>query len=130
MEILRVENLTKVYGTGENEVRALDSVSFSVRKGEFVAIIGPSGSGKSTLLHILGGVDKPTGGKVFMNGQDVYAQNDEQLAIFRRRQVGLIYQFYNLIPLRNGVICLIFRCAVISRRAGIHNLRVEPLVFL
>lgn len=101
MEILRVENLTKVYGTGENEVRALDSVSFSVQKGEFVAIIGPSGSGKSTLLHILGGVDKPTGGKVFMNGQDVYAQNDEQLAIFRRRQVGLIYQFYNLIPVLN-----------------------------
>ena len=101
MEILRVENLTKVYGTGENEVRALDSVSFSVRKGEFVAIIGTSGSGKSTLLHILGGVDKPTGGKVFMNGQDVYAQNDEQLAIFRRRQVGLIYQFYNLIPVLN-----------------------------
>ena len=101
MEILRVENLTKVYGTGENEVRALDSVSFSVRKGEFVAIIGPSGSGKSTLLHILGGVDKPTGGKVCMNGQDVYAQNDEQLAIFRRRQVGLIYQFYNLIPVLN-----------------------------
>ncbi len=101
MEILRVENLTKVYGTGENEVRALDSVSFSVRKGEFVAIIGPSGSGKSTLLHILGGVDKPTGGKVFMNGQDVYAQNDEQLAIFRRRQVGLIYQFYNLLPVLN-----------------------------
>lgn len=101
MEILRVENLTKVYGTGENEVRALDSVSFSVRKGEFVAIIGPSGSGKSTSLHILGGVDKPTGGKVFMNGQDVYAQNDEQLAIFRRRQVGLIYQFYNLIPVLN-----------------------------
>ncbi len=101
MEILRVENLTKVYGTGENEVRALDSVSFSVRKGEIVAIIGPSGSGKSTLLHILGGVDKPTGGKVFMNGQDVYAQNDEQLAIFRRRQVGLIYQFYNLIPVLN-----------------------------
>ena len=82
-------------------MRALDSVSFSVRKGEFVAIIGPSGSGKSTLLHILGGVDKPTGGKVFMNGQDVYAQNDEQLAIFRRRQVGLIYQFYNLIPVLN-----------------------------
>lgn len=101
MEILRVENLTKVYGTGENEVRALDSVSFSVRKGEFIAIIGPSGSGKSTLLHILGGVDKPTGGKVFMNGQDVYAQNDDQLAIFRRRQVGLIYQFYNLIPVLN-----------------------------
>lgn len=98
MEILRVENLTKVYGKGENEVRALDGVSFSVEKGEFVAVIGPSGSGKSTLLHILGGVDRPTGGKVFMDGKDVYAQNEEQLAIFRRRQVGLIYQFYNLIP--------------------------------
>ena len=98
MEILRVENLCKVYGSGENEVHALDNVSFSVEKGEFIAIIGPSGSGKSTLLHILGGVDKPTSGKVFMDGKDVYAQNDEQLAIFRRRQVGLIYQFYNLIP--------------------------------
>ena len=101
MEILRVENLTKVYGKGENEVRALDGVSFSVEKGEFVAVIGPSGSGKSTLLHILGGVDRPTGGKVFMDGKDVYAQNEEQLAIFRRRQVGLIYQFYNLIPVLN-----------------------------
>jgi len=101
MEILKVENLCKVYGSGENEVRALDNVSFSVQKGEFVAIIGPSGSGKSTLLHILGGVDKPTSGKVFMDGKDVYAQNDEQLAIFRRRQVGLIYQFYNLIPVLN-----------------------------
>lgn len=98
MEILRVENLCKAYGKSENEVRALDNVSFSVNKGEFIAIIGPSGSGKSTLLHILGGVDKPSGGKVFMDGNDVYAQNDEQLAIFRRRQVGLIYQFYNLIP--------------------------------
>lgn len=98
MEILRVENLVKTYGKGENEVRALDGVSFSVEKGEFIAIIGPSGSGKSTLLHILGGVDQPTSGKVWMNGQDVYAQNEEQLAIFRRRQVGLIYQFYNLIP--------------------------------
>lgn len=98
MEILRVENLTKVYGNDENEVRALDGVSFSVNKGEFVAIIGPSGSGKSTLLHIIGGVDRPTSGKVFMDGKDVYAQNEEQLAIFRRRQVGLIYQFYNLIP--------------------------------
>lgn len=98
MEILRVENLTKTYGKDENLVKALDNVSFSVQKGEFIAIIGPSGSGKSTLLHILGGVDKPTGGKVYMNGQDVYAQNDENLAIFRRRQVGLIYQFYNLIP--------------------------------
>ena len=98
MEILRVENLTKVYGKGENEVRALDGVSFSVEKGEFVAVIGPSGSGKSTLLHILGGVDRPTSGRVLMDGKDVYAQNEDQLAIFRRRQVGLIYQFYNLIP--------------------------------
>ncbi len=101
MEILRVENLCKTYGTGENEVKALDNVSFSVDKGEFIAIIGPSGSGKSTLLHILGGVDKPTSGKVYMDDSDVYAQNDEQLAIFRRRQVGLIYQFYNLIPVLN-----------------------------
>ena len=101
MEILRVENLTKVYGKGENEVRALDGVSFSVEKGEFVAAIGPSGSGKSTLLHILGGVDRPTSGRVLMDGKDVYAQNEEQLAIFRRRQVGLIYQFYNLIPVLN-----------------------------
>jgi len=98
MEILRIENLSKHYGKDENMVRALDNVSFSVKKGEFLAIMGPSGSGKSTLLHILGGVDKPTSGKVYMSGQDVYAQNDEQLAIFRRRQVGLIYQFYNLIP--------------------------------
>ena len=95
MEILKIENLTKLYGTGENTVRALDNVSFTVEKGEFVAIIGPSGSGKSTLLHILGGVDRPTAGHVFLNGCDVYAQNEEQLAIFRRRQVGLIYQFYN-----------------------------------
>ena len=101
MEILRVENLTKVYGSGQTQVRALDCVSFSVEKGEFVAIIGPSGSGKSTLLHILGGVDRPSGGKVFLDGQDVYAQNEEQLAIFRRRQVGLVYQFYNLIPVLN-----------------------------
>ena len=101
MEILRVENLSKVYGSGENEVRALDGVSFSMEKGEFVAIIGPSGSGKSTLLHILGGVDRPTSGKVFMDGVDVYAQSEDQLAVFRRRQVGLIYQFYNLIPVLN-----------------------------
>ena len=101
MEILRVENLCKTYGKGENQVKALDNVSFSVDKGEFVAIIGPSGSGKSTLLHILGGVDKPTSGKVYVDGEDVYAQNDEKLTIFRRRQVGLIYQFYNLIPVLN-----------------------------
>lgn len=103
MEILRAENLTKIYGTGENQVVALDHVSFSVTKGEFLAIIGPSGSGKSTLLHILGGVDTPTSGKVYMEGTDVYAQKEEQLAIFRRRQVGLIYQFYNLIPVLNVV---------------------------
>lgn len=101
MEILRVENLCKTYGKGENQVKALDNVSFTVRKGEFISIIGPSGSGKSTLLHILGGVDKPTSGKVYVQDCDVYAQNDEQLAIFRRRQVGLIYQFYNLIPVLN-----------------------------
>ncbi len=98
MELLRIENLTKLYGTGVNTVRALDNVSFTVDKGEFTAIIGPSGSGKSTLLHILGGVDRPTAGHVYLNDCDVYAQNEEQLAIFRRRQVGLIYQFYNLIP--------------------------------
>ena len=103
MELLKIENLTKVYGSGENEVRALDGVSFSVEKGEFLAIIGPSGSGKSTLLHILGGVDRPTSGKVWLDGQDVYEQDEEQLAIFRRRQVGLIYQFYNLIPVLNVV---------------------------
>ena len=98
MEILKVEHLSKHYGSGENLVKAVDDVSFSVEKGEFLAIIGPSGSGKSTLLHILGGVDRPSSGKVFVDGQDVYAQNDEALAVFRRRQVGLIYQFYNLIP--------------------------------
>ena len=103
MEILRVENLTKTYGEGINMVKALDNVSFSIEKGDFVAIIGPSGSGKSTLLHILGGVDKPTEGKVIMDGSDVYKQNDENLAIFRRRQVGLIYQFYNLIPVLNVI---------------------------
>lgn len=98
MDILKIENLTKIYGTADNMVKALDNVSFTVKKGEFIAIVGPSGSGKSTLLHIIGGVDKPTSGKVYMDGQDIYAQDDEQLAIFRRRQVGLIYQFYNLIP--------------------------------
>lgn len=103
MEIIQVEHLSKVYGKGENEVVALRDVSFSVEKGEFVAIIGPSGSGKSTLLHILGGVDRPTSGKVYMNGKDVYQQKEDQLAIFRRRQVGLIYQFYNLIPILNTV---------------------------
>lgn len=103
MEILRVENLSKTYGRGDNQVHALDQVSFSVEQGEFVAIIGPSGSGKSTLLHILGGVDIPSSGKVYIDGRDVYEQNEEQLAIFRRREVGLIYQFYNLIPVLNVV---------------------------
>lgn len=101
MEILKIENLTKVYGKGENEVHALNGVSFSVEKGEFVSIIGSSGSGKSTLLHLIGGVDRPTSGKVYVDGKDVYAQKEHALAIFRRRQVGLIYQFYNLIPVLN-----------------------------
>ena len=103
MELMRIEHLTKVYGSGENAVHAVDDVSFSVEKGEFLAIIGPSGSGKSTLLHILGGVDRPTSGRVYVDGQDVYAQDEEALAIFRRRQVGLVYQFYNLIPVLNVV---------------------------
>ena len=103
MELMQIQHLSKLYGQGENQVRAVDDISFTVEKGEFLAIIGPSGSGKSTLLHILGGVDCPTSGKVFVDGQDVYAQNEDQLAIFRRRQVGLIYQFYNLIPVLNVV---------------------------
>lgn len=98
MEILKIEHLSKIYGTGESAVKALDDVSFSIPKGEFVAIIGPSGSGKSTLLHMLGGVDRPTAGKVYVQDTDMYALNETQLAIFRRRQIGLIYQFFNLIP--------------------------------
>lgn len=98
MKILEVKNLSKIYGKGENEVKALNNISFSVEKGEFIAIIGSSGSGKSTLLHLIGGVDKPTSGEVIVNGTQVYEQNEEELAIFRRREVGLIYQFYNLIP--------------------------------
>lgn len=101
MEILRVENLSKVYGKGDTKVTALDNVSFKVEKGEFVAIVGASGSGKSTLLHLIGGVDRPTSGKVFIDGKDIHKFNDDELAIFRRRQVGLIYQFYNLIPILN-----------------------------
>lgn len=101
MEILKVEHLSKIYGEGDNQIKALDDVSFSVEKGEFVAIVGASGSGKSTLIHLIGGVDKPDEGKVFVGGTDIYAQSEEELAIFRRRQIGLIYQFYNLIPVLN-----------------------------
>ena len=101
MEILKVENLSKIYGKGETHVVALDNISFSVNKGEFVAIVGASGSGKSTLLHLIGGVDRPTSGKVYIDGKDIYKFTDDELAIFRRRQVGLIYQFYNLIPILN-----------------------------
>ena len=103
MEIVKVENLIKKYGKDENEVIAVNNISFTVEKGEFVAIVGSSGSGKSTLLHLIGGVDRPTSGKVFINGKDIYALKDDELAIFRRRQVGLIYQFYNLIPILNVV---------------------------
>ncbi len=101
MEILKVENLSKVYGKGTTKVVAIDNISFKVDKGEFIAIVGASGSGKSTLLHLIGGVDRPTNGKVYIDGKDIYKFNDDELAIFRRRQVGLIYQFYNLIPILN-----------------------------
>ena len=128
MEILKVENLTKIYGAGNAEVRALDGVSFTVEKGEFLAIIGPSGSGKSTLLHALGGVDRPTSGKVYMNGQDVYAQTEEQLAIFRRRHVGLIYQFYNLIPVLNVVENMALPVRMDGRK--VNEERLEELLHL
>ena len=123
MEILKIEHLTKIYGSGENTVRAVDDISFSVEKGEFLAIIGPSGSGKSTLLHILGGVDRPTSGKIYLNGQDVYAQNEEALAIFRRRQVGLIYQFYNLIPILDVVENMTLPVLMDGRRVNGERLR-------
>lgn len=102
MDLMKIENLCKTYGKGENEVKALNDISFTIPKGQMLAIIGPSGSGKSTLLHILGGVDRPTSGKVFLDDQDIFEQNNKNLAIFRRRQVGLIYQFYNLIPVLNA----------------------------
>ncbi|MCI9175681.1 MAG: ABC transporter ATP-binding protein [Lachnospiraceae bacterium] len=126
MEILKAEHLTKVYGSGENQVKALDDVSFSVEKGEFLAIIGPSGSGKSTLLHVLGGVDVPTSGKVFMEGTDVYAQNESQLAVFRRRQVGLVYQFYNLIPVLNVTENMTLPVLMDSRK--VNQQRLEELL--
>ena len=132
MEILRVEHLSKIYGTGENAVHALDDVSFGVEKGQFLAIIGPSGSGKSTLLHILGGVDKPTSGSVFLNGEDVYSRSDTALAIFRRREVGLIYQFYNLIPVLNVVENITLPVLMDGRKVNetrlqelLHTLRLE-----
>ena len=123
MEVLKAEHLTKVYGSGENEVRALDDASFYIQRGEFVAIIGPSGSGKSTLLHILGGVDRPTSGRVYLDGIDVYGQNEEQLAIFRRREVGLIYQFYNLIPVLNVVENMTLPVQMDGRKVGEERLQ-------
>ncbi len=132
MELLRIEHLSKTYGTGENTVRALDDVSFSVAQGEFLAITGPSGSGKSTLLHILGGVDRPTSGKVYMNGEEVYSRSDTALAIFRRREVGLIYQFYNLIPVLNVVENITLPVLMDGRKVNeerlrelLHTLRLE-----
>ena len=122
MELLRAEHLKKVYGTGDSQVCALDDISFSVNKGEFLSIIGPSGSGKSTLLHILGGVDRPTGGHVYLQGQDIYQQNEEQLAIFRRREVGLIYQFYNLIP-----VLTVDSLSLENFRRTMHGRPAEPL---
>lgn len=126
MEILKVENLNKVYGKGENQVKAVDNISFSVEKGEFVAIIGASGSGKSTLLHMLGGVDRPTSGKVYIEGKDIYSLSDDNLAIFRRRQVGLIYQFYNLIPVLNVVENITLPCNLDGKE--INNKRLDDLL--
>lgn len=128
MEILKVENLSKIYGKGENQVKAVDNISFSIEKGEFVAIIGASGSGKSTLLHMLGGVDRPTSGKVYIEGKDIYSLNDDQLAIFRRRQVGLIYQFYNLIPVLNAVENITLPCNLDGKE--INNKRLDDLLHI
>jgi len=122
MEILKVENLTKIYGKGQTKVVALDNVSLSVEKGEFVAIVGASGSGKSTLLHLIGGVDRPTSGKVFIDGKDIFSFNDDKLAIFRRRQVGLIYQFYNLIPILNVEENITLPLALDNREIDKNNL--------
>lgn len=128
MEFLKIKNLSKVYGKGENQVTALDNVSLTIEKGEFTAIIGSSGSGKSTLLHIIGGVDVPTSGKVFLDGQDIYAQSNEKLAIFRRRQVGLIYQFHNLIPTLNVVENITL--PVLMDRRAINKERLRDLLAL
>ncbi len=128
MSILKACHISKVYGKGENEVKALDDISFSAEKGEFIAITGPSGSGKSTLLHILGGVDRPTSGNIYLNESDVYAGNEEKLAIFRRREVGLIYQFYNLIPVFDVVENMTL--PVLMDRRNVNNERLEELLTL
>ena len=126
MEILRVENLTKTYGSGENLVHAVDDVSFSVEKGEFVAIVGASGSGKSTLLHLIGGVDPPTSGKIFVDGNDISKMNDDKLAVFRRRQVGIVYQFYNLIPILTVEENITLPCDLDGR--GVDRERLEMIL--
>ena len=123
MKILEVENLVKTYGKGENKVHAVDHVSFSVEEGEFVAIVGASGSGKSPLLHLLGGVDRPTSGKVLINSEDIYKLSDDALAIFRRRQVGIIYQFYNLIPILNVVENITLPCDLDGKRVDKKHLK-------
>lgn len=126
MEILKVENLTKTYGSGENLVHAVDDVSFSVEKGEFVAIVGASGSGKSTLLHLIGGVDRPTSGKIFVDGNDISKMNDNKLAVFRRRQVGIVYQFYNLIPILTVEENITLPCDLDGR--GVDRERLEMIL--
>lgn len=126
MEILKVENLTKTYGSGENLVHAVDDVSFSVEKGEFVAIVGASGSGKSTLLHLIGGVDRPTSGKIFVDGNDISKMNDDKLAVFRRRQVGIVYQFYNLIPILTVEENVTLPCDLDGR--GVDRERLEMIL--
>ena len=126
MEILKVENLTKTYGSGENLVNAVDDVSFSVEKGEFVAIVGASGSGKSTLLHLIGGIDRPTSGKIFVDGNDISKMNDDKLAVFRRRQVGIVYQFYNLIPILTVEENITLPCDLDGR--GVDRERLEMIL--
>lgn len=126
MEILKVKNLTKTYGSGENLVNAVDDVSFSVEKGEFVAIVGASGSGKSTLLHLIGGVDRPTSGKIFVDGNDISKMNDDKLAVFRRRQVGIVYQFYNLIPILTVEENITLPCDLDGR--GVDRERLEMIL--
>ena len=127
MEILKIENLCKTYGKGENKVNAVDNVSLSIEKGEFVAIVGASGSGKSTLLHLIGGVDKPTSGKVFIDGVDIYKMSDDELSIFRRRQIGLIYQFYNLIPILNVCENITLPCLLDSNKVD-NSLNIKDFL--